>query len=406
MEDHLKAHPERGKSAVSPEAYSGVLDRVFRSIFEENVMIAGQRSAAPGLLAELSGLSVSQQQLLIRNSSRYQAWGLAEELLVQARRGWTEDPRHSEALAHLALEVADQLNATGLREPLLNDLKAEAWSYIGNCLRIQSDLHKAQEAFRTAELLLREGSGDRVERARLLDLQASLLGDFRRFQAAVEVLTEAIGVYRAANDKHLEGRALMKKAKLLRDSGRVDETIPLLTRAARLVDVGREPWLAFALKKNLVIHLLEAGRPEEAQRFVPEVRQLAREHAGRLERLRLLWTEGLLCKSLGQNELAVEVLKQAREGFVAAGIGYDVALISLDLAAFYLDSGRTDAVRKLAAESVPLFASRGVHRELMMAWTLFREAAERDAVTLGLVKQVASRIRLAQPRPNETAETP
>jgi hypothetical protein len=91
---------------------------------------------------------------------------------------------------------------------------------------------------------------------------------------------------------------------------------------------------------------------------------------------------------------------------VAAGIGYDVALVSLDLAALYLDSGRTDEVRELAAESVPLFASRGVHRELMMAWSLFREAAERDAVTLGLVKEVASRIRHAQPRPNESSDTP
>lgn len=406
MEDQLKARAGSGKSPDSPEAYSGVLDRVFQSIVEENVKIEDQRAAAPGLLAELSVLSVSQQKLLVRNSSRYQAWGLAEELLVQTRRGWTEDPRHAETFARLALEVADRLSFKGFREPLLNDLKAEAWSYIGNCRRIQSDLRKAQEAFRTADLLLRKGSGDRVERARLLDLQASLFGDFRLFPAAVEALTEAIEVYRAAGDKHLEGRALMKKAKLLRDSGRVDETIPLLERAARLVDVEREPWLAFALKKNLVVHLLEADRPVEAQRLVPEVRELAREHAGRLERLRLLWTEGLLCKSLGQNELALEVLKQVREGFVAAGIGYDVALVSLDLAALYLDSGRTNEVRELAAESVPLFASRGVQRELAMAWTLFREAAERDAVTLSLVQEVASRIRHAQPRPNEPADTP
>jgi hypothetical protein len=103
--------------------------------------------------------------------------------------------------------------------------------------------------------------------------------------------------------------------------------------------------------------------------------------------------------------MAIEVLKQAREGFIAAGIGLDVALVSLDLSAFYLDVGRTHEVRVLAVESVPLFASRGVQREVVMAWRLFREAAERDAVTVGLVQEVASRIRRAQSRPGGPADS-
>lgn len=405
MEDHQRLHGSHGQAPSLPEAYSGVLDRVFRRVVDENLGIEEQRVAAPALLAELSGLSESQQKLLIHNAGRYQTWAVAEEFLGQARRGWAEDPRHSETLAQLALEVADHLEVKGFRKRLLNDLKAEAWSYIGNCLRIQSDLHRAQAAFGQAELMLSQGSGDWVERARLLDLRASLVGDFRDFESAIELLTEALEAYRAAKDRHHEGRALMKKAKLLRDSGKVEETIPLLERAATLLEVEREPWLAFALKKNLVIHLMEAGRAEEAQRLVPEVRELAREHASRLERLRLLWTEGLLCKSLGQTELAIEALKQVREGFVAAQIGFDVALVSLDLATLYLESDRTQEVRNLATESVPLFAARGVHREIFMAWSLFREAAERDAVTVGLVREIVSRIRHAQGRPSGPADS-
>jgi tetratricopeptide (TPR) repeat protein len=396
---------KRARGSFPQEAYSPVLDRVFRSILEEDKEIEHQRNTAPALFTELLGLSSSQQKLLVRNSSRHQVWALAEELLIRAREGWTEDPSRSEEFAQLAVEVADHLEVTGFRVCLLNDLKAEAWSYVANSRRIRSDYYGAQEAFRKAELSLAQGSGDRMERARLLDLEASLYVDSGDFARAERLLTKAIEEYQAAHNRHLEGRSLMNRARVLRRRGSVEEAILVVQQAMSLIDVSQEPWLAFALKKNLMTYLLEAGRAIEAQRLLPEVREFAQEHANRLEQLRLLWTEGLLCKALGQDEMAIEVLKQAREGFIAAGIGLDVALVSLDLSAFYLDVGRTHEVRVLAVESVPLFASRGVQREVVMAWRLFREAAERDAVTLGLVQEVASRIRHAQPRPSGPADS-
>lgn len=407
----LSSHPfrvaiDRGGGSIPKEAYSRILDKVFLSIIEENRGIEDQRSNAAALFAELSSLSFTQQELLIRNSSRYHVWALAERFLAESRRRWTEDPRHSEDLAQLAVEIAQQLKVAGFRARLLSDLKAEAWSYVANCRRIRTDYYEALRAFRKAELFLAQGSGDRLERARLLDLKASLFVAQRDFQTASRLLTETIAEYRSAGDKHLEGRALIKKAMLLRDSGEVEEAILVLQRVGRLIDVDREPWLSFALRKNLLNYLVEAGRAEEAQKMLPEVREIARQHANRLERLRLLWTEGLLCRALGQHDLALEALRQVREGFIAVEIGYDAALVSLDLALVYLEADRRIEARSLALESVPLFASRGIHREVVMAWTLFREAAERDAVTLGLVQEVASRIRHSQPRPNETADAP
>lgn len=398
--------PERERVFRSPEVYSGVLDRVFRAIAEENSYLDDQRSIAPALLAELASHSSSQQKLLIRNSSRYQTWAVAAELLLQARHKWTEDPHGSEFLAQLALEVADRLVVTGFRTCLLNDLRAEAWSYIGNCRRIQTDYLEAQRAFRKAELLLEAGSGDRLERARLLDLKASLAVDRGHLACADGLLTEAIEEYRLARDRHLEGRSLMIRARLLRQSGQVQQAIPVLHRATNLIDMGREPRLAFVSRNNLVAYLLEVGRAVEAQKLLPAVRALAQEHASRLERLRLLWTEGLLCKELGHSDLAIEALKQVREGFIAAEIGFDVAAVSMDLAALYLETGRGGEVRKLAAESIPLFTSRGVQRQAILAWSLFRDAAERDAVTLSLIEDVASRIRRARALLGGSADGP
>lgn len=391
--------PSNAMIMVPKEAYSGVLDRIFPGVLDENRNIEDQRATAPRLLLELLELSSGQRRLLVRNSSRYQVWGLAEEALRQVPLGWTDDPRRSEELALLGVEVIDTLRATGFRGRLLYDLKAEAWSFVANCRRIQTYTKEAQEAFGKAEQYLSQGSGDRLERARLFDLKASLFVDIGKFAVADELLTQAIADYRKLGERHLEGRAQMKRAQLLHHQGNVEEAIPVLQQAAGLIDVSAEPKLSFLLRKNLMLYLADSGRAAEAQKLLPEVRKLARSYGSRLESLRLLWTEGLLRRAVNQPELAIEALSQVREGFIVAEIGTDVALVSLDLAALYLESGRTEEARELATESIPLFTSRGVHREALAAWSLFREAAERDALTVGLVKEVATRIRNAQSSP-------
>jgi tetratricopeptide (TPR) repeat protein len=390
---------ERRDKLIPLEAYEKIVDVVSSSVLEESGEIEDQRSSVPMLWDELSRLRFSQQKLVVENSPRCQVWGLAEHLLLKSRECWTDDPLRSEELAELAFVVAERLSFTGLRERLGNDLKAEAWSYVGNSRRIRSDLYGAGLAFREAEKYLTLGSGDPMEAARLLDLESSFERACRNFDSACRLLRGAIELYRKAGERQLEGRALINEANLLRACGKPDASIQVLQRAENLLNPEDDPLLWFLLKKNLLLFLTEAGRTPEAQELLPEVRELGRVHASRLERLRLLWTEGLLRKSLGQAELAAEILNQVRDGFVAQGIGYDVALVSLDLAGLYLENGRSNEARRLATESIPLFTSRGVHREALMAWNLFREAAERDALTLGLVQEVASRIRQSQSRP-------
>lgn len=394
----------RSRDTVSREAYGRVVDKVFTSILHESDEVQGQRLDAPELFAELSALAPTQQALVIRNSPRYQVWGLAETLLARSCQEWAENPALAEDLASLAVEVTENLVAEGFRKRLLNDLKAEAWSYIGNCKRIRSDLRGARRAFDRAEKYLREGSADPLEEARLVDLKSSLERASRNFSLAEELLGRAIIAYRASADRHMEGRALLKLAKLMRDSGRIEGSIPLIERAGKLIDREREPRLDLSLKLNLISHLIVLSRLDEAGCLLPQVREVARRHGSHLDRLRVLWVEGNLRKLLGQVELAEEALTHVREGFIAADIAYDVALVSLDLASLFLESGRTSDVRELAVESLSLFASRGIHREVIMAWSLFREAAERESVSLGLLQRVAAAIRQAPTRASEATE--
>jgi tetratricopeptide (TPR) repeat protein len=382
--------------SVGRDVYAGLLDRVFRSVLKESELIENQRSIAGELAAELKTLSLEQQRLVIENSPRYNSWALVEQLLIEAQNLWVDDPRRAERIAVLARIAAERIDVSGYRRRLLADLKAEAWSYIANCRRILSDMSGANEAFREAEALLETGTGDSMERARLLNLKASYLLDSRRFDEAAVALEEAIRGFKSAPDHHLEGRALLLFAKLLRDQGDTEQSLMKLRQAEPLLDFGRDPYLEFHHQYKIFVYLVDLHRLDEARQLLPRVRELARKHARRLDRLRLLWTEGLLCRASGQKELAEAALLQVREGFIAEGIGFDVALVSLDLAGLYQEAGCVTEVRQLAVETMPIFASLNVQRELVMAWTLFMEATRQDLASFQVIDQVASRIRAAR----------
>lgn len=50
---------------------------------------------------------------------------------------------------------------------------------------------------------------------------------------------------------------------------------------------------------------------------------------------------------------AEQAYVEARDGFVGLGIGYEAALVSLDLAVLYLRRGRTGSMRRVAKEMIP-----------------------------------------------------
>jgi hypothetical protein len=85
--------------------------------------------------------------------------------------------------------------------------------------------------------------------------------------------------------------------------------------------------------------------------------------------------------------------------FAVQGIGYDAALVSLDLAVLYLRQGRRAEVRRIAEEMTPLFQAQDVHREALAALILFQEAACQDRLTAERALEVAAYLRAARHEP-------
>jgi len=108
---------------------------------------------------------------------------------------------------------------------------------------------------------------------------------------------------------------------------------------------------------------------------------------------------GDVAAGMGDLDAAERAYLATRDGFVAQGIGYDAAMVSLDLAVLYLREGRTADVRRIAEEMLPIFAAQDVHREALAALTLFQEAARQDQLTVERAREVVTYLREARSEP-------
>lgn len=123
-------------------------------------------------------------------------------------------------------------------------------------------------------------------------------------------------------------------------------------------------------------------------------------------RLRRRWLEGRLSAGFDRSTEAEAAFRETRDGFIAQGIGYDAALVSLDLAALYAAHGRMAEVRSLAEEMLPIFRSRDVHREALAALLVFQQAARSESITVRVVEEVAAFLRRARRDPTLRYEEP
>lgn len=97
---------------------------------------------------------------------------------------------------------------------------------------------------------------------------------------------------------------------------------------------------------------------------------------------------------------------ETRRGFLDQGIGYDVAMVSLDLSVLYVKDGRTTEVLRIAEEMVALFEAQDIHREALAALRLFLEAAQCEEVTAEFVLEIGARLEAVRRQGGEGADGP
>lgn len=323
---------------------------------------------------------------------------LCEQLIRACRVAEFEAPREALELAELAVWVAGHLDPRASSEATLQDLRARSWGALANAHRVLGDFAGAEQAFETAERHLSEGSGDPHEEAHLLSLKASLRRLQMRFPEALDLLDQALQLYRLLGEHRLVGRTLIKRGVVLGHADRPQEAVEALREGLAKIDPAADPRLDLSGRHNLVCFLLDAGRLLEAQALLAQTRRLHYRHASPLNLVRLRWLEGRLAVALDQPRAAEEALLEVRDGFLRHGLGKDAAVAALELAEIYARERSDEAMQRLAEEMLPIFQSPDVHREALAALILFQQEALRRRASLELVQQVLAEVERSQAR--------
>lgn len=300
-------------------------------------------------------------------------------------------------LGSLAVSLAERMEA---QEPAERaDLQARAWAELGNARRVTGDLAGAEADLGRALHRADQGTGDPALLVQIMDLTASLFVDQRRFAEAFRLLDGVEQSHRAAGDLHAAGRALVSKGTAAGLALCPEEAVRLLGEALRLLDGHRDPDLVYMTIHNLLMFLVDVGRPDEAARLFDQSRGLYALYTGRLDRLHACWLEGRIAAARGEDAAAEGVFRELRTAFADADLPYDAALASLELAAILLRAGRTFEIRELIDETLAIFQERNIRREAIGALLMLREACEKQRATVALLRSVTSELQRLEREP-------
>lgn len=385
---------QRAAAASAREAVEKTCGALTESVLSararEERRIAGEQ------WERLRPLPPRDRRALVESDRELQNWALCERLCAESEKAAADEASRALELADLALRVAQLV--TG-EEGARSQIQGYAWAFVGNARRVASRLPEAEEAFKKSRLLRQAGVDFKpglLDEGQLVDLEASLCRDQRRFDDALVLHDQALSVL----NQRASVSILLNKSATQEQMGDFDASIATLEKAAFQVDSEREPRLLFGLRFNLATNLIHQDRHTEAAALLPEVRQLAVKMGNGLDLVRVVWLESRVFSGLGQREEAMASLEQVRGEFTTREIAYDAALVSLELAVLYLEDDRTAEVRILARQMLWIFKSQGVHREALAALKLFCEAAEREQATVELARRIADYLEKARNNPD------
>ena len=352
-----------------------------------------ERRKALEIWTALEGVPPERRRRLIELSP-WVSWALAERVCQESVKMAAQSPEGAQELATLAVLMAEKVpGLEGKRSRLLGF----CWAHVANARRVANDFAGADEAFNHAWRLWRAGSADEpglLPEWRLLDLEASLRREQRRFREALDLLDQARAA--AEGDSVALARILLNREHTYDEMGDRQGSLAVLEEAAPFAEEAAEPRLLFALRFKTAGNLYHLGRFNEAATLLPEVKAMALRQGNGLDLIRVVWLEARLAAGQGRKADAIKGLEQVQREFSARKLPYDAARSSLELAELWLEAGRTQEVRELASAMAWIFQAKGIGREALAALRLFTDAARREAATVELARRAISDMQAAR----------
>jgi tetratricopeptide (TPR) repeat protein len=335
----------------------------------------------------LADLPEGRRVTFLQNSSGSTLAQLTRTLIRQSFEHRFDDVRRSLRLGELALETAQVVREMGYPYPeAASDLAGEAYAYLGNALRLNSDVQGAEKAFQCAEQLIASGTGDRALRASLYSLWASLRSVTGQSSEAAELFDREIQLRRLLAEEVALGNALVNR-------GIIETWIGDLDRACRFFEDGvqrtNDPKMMLLALMAVCERHARNGEGLGAWRVLCAAETVSTMIECGSIQLYLRWTKGITYRALGELDLAAIELEQVRARFTQQDARLLTALVSLDLASVRAAQGRLAEVRELAEEAYAVFKAERLERRALSAFLVLYQAAQAETVSAALARRVA-----------------
>jgi tetratricopeptide (TPR) repeat protein len=326
-----------------------------------------------------------------------QHWGLVIALCQASETAAPKNPTRALEVAEVALAAARQvaLEVPG-SEGFRSRLEGWALGFVANAKRvIGSDLPGAGRTWIDVWRLWNAGedSAGLLSEAYLLDMEASLRRAQRELPVALKLHERALKLARPDE----VGIILLNQAVTREESDDPKGALQSLEQAALVIDGERRPRLRWSLRFNQASCLCVLGRAQEALPLVEEARLLAERLRNEIDLIRTVWLDAKCQAGLGKREEALIRLAQVRSDLETQP--FDYALAGLDEATLYREEGRFSEIKALSGSILKIFKAQNVHREALAAVILFHEAAEKERVSVELVRRLQSFLAKARTNP-------
>lgn len=382
--------------------YDPHIKRVADSVSRVTQIRKQELREAERWLAELQRMAPEDRRGKVdRAHKRFRGSAFANLLVEETRSSLPDDPWGSYLWADIAWVV--QYHTSGLEEDAENLVRIMA--YRGNALRVLGRLNDADADMRFARRKVEDNRVTDLSICAELDaLESSLRRDQRHLHLAERLLYRATFLYRLLGEVELRARSEIQLGCVYYEQGELRKAVKSAESALKDMSLEEHPDLYLFARYNLARALTEVGEPQQGLAIVEEDEEQWTRRFDELMHLRVMWLRAEIALALGERDEAEQNFWVARDGFLAHGIGYDVALLSLQLSLLLLERGETERVKEIAREAFRIFASQNVHPDALASLKVFRDAALSERLTVEVVRKIKRSFRKIGLMPPEDKE--
>ncbi len=331
---------------------------------------------------------------------------LADRLLSESFGSLPENPARSLEFAALAQVAAGQV------APVARAALVLAHAHQGNALRALGRLQEASAHFAEARNLLHQvdPNGRRITDISVYATVDWMEGTYRRelseLEEAEELLNRAVLLFRLNGDVPTIYQVMLSLGELYFRQGNARDALDAISKVLPHLGEADNPRLYWLARFNHAVYLAEAELFDAAREELKACRaaRIIADHELLLRRAR--WLEGRIALGLGEPAHAERLLTGVRGAYLAEESGINMALVSLDLARLYLETGQTARLKRLAEEMALVFSANDVHREALAALVLFQEAVHREGLTAAYLLRLRRYLEAARHNPSLPFELP